>query len=322
MKIDFCDDFKIRIGLFLKSCQKSDFKFSWCKNGSNEKYTGGLGVQSLVLKIIYIVGIEKDFDVNAISQSIMKYQKADGFFVGGNRNDNQIRAETRQAISALKNYKITPKYKLEFMDRYNDINAIETFLSGFDWRNPWSAGSHMSHLMFFLDFCEKHEMNEWIKEQYLPRLWRGNGWYVGDNIDQSININGMMKVISGLVASKKTIPYSKEVLAYCIKFLGSHNACNIMDIIFCLYYCSQYCHDFDKEIQEVFIKQIEEIKKHWKDDGFSFFRSASQKTYLNDNNITKGLNESDVHGTILFLWAISLINDKLNMGYDLKIQTT
>ena len=46
-------DLKCKIALFFKSCQKSDSKFSWCKNGGNEKYYGCLGVQSLVLKIIY-----------------------------------------------------------------------------------------------------------------------------------------------------------------------------------------------------------------------------------------------------------------------------
>ena len=316
------DNIDLNVLEFLKSCQKKDSIFSWCKKGVNSKYDGCLGVQSLALKIIYILGLEKHFNIDAIGDSILRYQNSNGFFINGNNDSNQIRAETRQALSALKNYNIRPKYALEFMGKYNNCESINSFFSSFDWRNPWAAGSHVSHMMFFLDFCEKGEINEWICSGYLPKLWRGNGWYVGEKIEPSVNINGMMKVISGLVAAKMPIQHGKDIIEYCLGFFGKNNACNIMDIIFCLYYCSMCCSEFDNNICDIFRKQIIEIEKHWKGDGFSFFQKSSQTKYLGFSNITTGMDEGDIHGTVLFLWAMSLINDKLGMGYNLRIQTT
>ena len=52
---------------------------------------------------------------------------------------------------------------------------------------------------------------------------------------------------------------------------------------------------------------IKVIEKHFNDDGgFSYFIDKSQTHYYGVK-ITDGLQQSDLHGTLLFVWALSMI---------------
>jgi hypothetical protein len=51
--------------------------------------------------------------------------------------------------------------------------------------------------------------------------------------------------------------------------------------------------------------------------GFSFYRGKANAIYYGAK-ITRGKNEPDLHGTVLFTWGISLISRMMNLGIFLK----
>ena len=72
------------------------------------------------------------------------------------------------------------------------------------------------------------------------------------------------------------------------------------------------------EAYNYFLNEIEKLYIE-KDGGFSYFHKKAQTHYYGVH-ITDGLNEADIHGTTLCLWAILMILDSLEiMNKDMNI---
>ncbi len=80
-----------------------------------------------------------------------------------NRIDHKFvrRAETRQAISALKLFNLNPKYI--FKNFPKNTEEIKIFIDKLNWKIPWGAGAHFSALMFLLATSEFKNKIDLIK---------------------------------------------------------------------------------------------------------------------------------------------------------------
>jgi len=169
-------------------------QFRFCQKGNifEPSSTTGLFTSSFALKIGYQinkVGEVEEADLKEWTEYIRSFQTGpDGRF-SGLFEDKEIlkyadksagllglfrkedvatrRAETRQACAALLGAGASPKWPVLAIP--NSPKEVERYIDSLPWRrNPWRAGSHTSHLVFFLklnaDFFNHEEtFNETLK---------------------------------------------------------------------------------------------------------------------------------------------------------------
>jgi hypothetical protein len=212
-------------------------------------------------------------------------------------------------------YQVGNENKLEYLEFENKTRDINEFLSSFNWNRPWHAGAQFSALCVFNSTQLKDEnrrngindLNKFIES----KLDLDTGLYYEDTLPSiSESINGSMKVLSGLDWLDSSIHLPEKLIDFCLETKPSNEGCDLVDVVYVLYRCSKETDYKKKEISKYF-KIIEEIIfSHYKSDegGFSYFINNSQEYYYG-LKVTNGNNAADIHGTILLLWAISMIYD-------------
>jgi hypothetical protein len=320
--------------------RKGYFSYSYSGDIYDEKTHWNVGSAVFALKLYYLLGFKKDKEIIDTIEYIKSFMDKDGFIYDPfiykkgflrnfaaslkNRtfddllNNKYKKAETRQAYSALMLYDEVPKNINMWFPK--DKKEIEDYLSKLNWNEPWGAGSHFSHLMFFIRLAYKSSN---IDKQKFEEL-RGygidwintllkkdtGGWYKG-KLNERYIVNGAMKILTGLIAVEKyDFEYPKELIDTCLKTTNDLDACDNFNIILVLNYASKLLNrDYrQKEIEKFALNRLLKYKAHYKKDqgGFSFFLNSSNNRYYGAK-ITKGLNEADIHGTVLFMWGISII---------------
>ncbi len=240
------------------------------------------------------------------------------------------RAETRQSFSSLYLLNSKPSAPYNFLP-YSEFE-IEKYLEKFDWSLPWHAGSHFSHLMFFLWYNSmilRYRQEETRK--FIPFCvnWisgiqnRENGcWYKGKDIPLSQKINGAMKIITGFHAvNRYDFPYPKKLIDTALSGINDAEACSNFNISYVLFSASRIEPEYRKnEINDFLINRLRIYRKfYWSDiGGFSFYQGRANDVYYG-KKITQGKPEPDIHGTIMFVWGIALIDRVLNLGLNWKI---
>ena len=233
-----------------------------------------------------------------------------------------IKAETKQAISTL--YEIGYKNNKPYLNFPNDEESIDEFINMQDWTRPWDAGAQFSNLCVFVstqDVLGKMELINKLNLKISNLTNPENGCYYKGNVTSySEMINGSMKVLSGLNWLNIPIHYPEKLIDFSLNLKPSSEGCDLVDAVYVLHQCSKYTNYKKKEINNYFIEILNLIMLHEKKDGgFSYFLSKSQTHYYGVN-VTKGLDESDLHGTTLLVWAISMIFDFFEDGTtDFKI---
>lgn len=221
-----------------------------------------------------------------------------------------INAETKQAIATLYETGFINDLKLE--NTFLTKGKATEYLKSLNWDKPWSAGAQFASLCLYSitnDFGLEKELNNFISQ----KLVTNTGSYHNLNIsDKREIINGAMKVISGLDWLNQEIHKPKELIDFCLKNVPQTEGCDIVDFVYVLYKCSLQVNYRKKEINQLFILLLEQIKRLYisEDEGFSYFPNKSQTHYYGVK-ITNGLNKADIHGTTLCLWAILMILDNL-----------
>ena len=159
------------------------FSYSFSGDLYKKKRTSNLAGSIFALKLYRLIGESDERIIKPIVDRVLSFQQADGTFrdplVCRKRllrnilsnlkhgrltqmgNEQYIRAETRQAYSALMLYDVLPQQMtLQIPIKPNDV---EKFLRSLDWSHPWGAGSHFSHLMFFFSLLRRtgqlHDQN-------------------------------------------------------------------------------------------------------------------------------------------------------------------
>jgi len=245
-----------------------------------------------------------------------------------NRNGNEYkRAETRQARAALLCLWGKPKYPYKNIPSQKDW--IIKYIKDLNRKNPRSAWSHISHLLFFLYNNQKifwHKNQELIniaiktiKEYEHKEDW---AWYKYKNTDNQLKINWAMKIITGLNSCDKiNISYPKKLIDLTLKTLNDQEACSNFNITYTLYNASKetkHKYRFD-EIKIFMESRLDIYKKHYKikERWFSFYRNKSNNNYY-WAKITNQKNEADIHGTLLFIRGLSFIDKILSKKLNLN----
>jgi len=351
--MDWIFDLKKQIPFFLENL-KSDkregfYHYSLSGDYFGESIKWGLGNSVFFLKIIYTLGLEREyakevadairyvksfqaksediFDplIHTLSAPMRVFQFVKNHKLATLRGEDTIRAESRQAISALKLFDSKPdKNYTKFA---SSAEEIDKFLKNLNWKLPWSAGSHFSHLLFFIEqsnLGNKRELIDfsvdWLKKK--QNLDTGC-WYDGQPSPQQI-INGAMKVMTGLKAvGRVNFSWAEKIVDFCLKHENNKQACDNFNITYVLKYCnevlsSKYRH---KEIIDFVTKRLNIYKEYYypKLGGFSFFQGRANKFYYGAP-ISRGKNEPDIHGTVLFLWGISLISQVLGINDEMNFK--
>lgn len=327
-------------------------QFKWCKTGSviTPSHRTGLGASALALKVAYQIDKLPDLDaeeLNLWSDHIRSFQakhaRFAGFFedrlllrtadrkAGWFKKDIATRrAETRQACAALLGAKASPHFPISKIPRSRQ--KICKYISHLPWeKNPWAAGSHVGHLMFFLkvnaDIFGRHDEYKKLAPVILERLdmlqdKSTGSWFTGNpSIPQKIN--AAMKVLTIYNLIGKPFRWPEHLIDFCLEAATEDDACHNVDIIYVLYQCNRWTSYRRDDIRRFAERKFCAIQKHVRSDGaFSFFPNRTGTHYYGVH-VSKGLPESDIHGTHLLVWAATLIADLLGfrdqLGWKLPI---
>ena len=220
-------------------------------------------------------------------------------------------AESKQAISTLNEIgHVSNDIYSEFPKTEKDIYS---YLDSFDWNNPWSAGAQFSSLCLFssTQIKDNADILNYLNKYILTKLDKNSGFYfTGRNIDDNVLINGAMKVITGLDWIESGIHYPNKIIDYILTINPTREACDLVDLVYCLYKCSKVSkHRFTEVIKFLEVVETALFQNYVEKDGaFSYSFNKSQKFYYG-LVVTKEKNHADLHGTLLLLWAYTLILD-------------
>ncbi|MHA1309846.1 MAG: hypothetical protein ACTSQO_02860 [Candidatus Helarchaeota archaeon] len=348
-------EIKRKTPIFLKNMQGNQrqgfFKYSLSGDIFREHIKWGLGNAVFALKIYYTINYNPK-NLNKIAEFIISFQKKNGEFYDpivkylsfplrvfyslryndfNNLNNQQtIRAETRQAFSALNLFRFKPKY--QYLQFPKTEESIKNYLKSLNWNKPWGAASHFSHLLFFLshsNIINKLKLIDFAVN-LVNKLQHDDGcWYSGNPpLDQKIN--GSMKIITGLKVATSIADYNNGEIYFdkamnlidtVLKATNDIHACDNFNITFVLKYANEITKNYRyNEIEKFFKNRLNIYMKYYypKYGAFSFYPQRAKKSYY-DALISKGKREPDIHGTSLFLWGLSIIGDFWNLNETLKI---
>lgn len=229
-----------------------------------------------------------------------------------------ILAETKQAIATLS--EVTAKPKNSFLSYPQTPEHLYETLSTLNWREPWAAGGQAATYAVFIVTQKPHPPENPKTEELIgvfEKLYKNiadpstGTYYQGDIPDFGQSINGSMKVLTALDWLQLPIHYPNQLIDTCLTQLPSPEGCHLVDMVYVLYRCLLYTNHRKSEVIQYLLSILDMIKHHYNSDGgFSYFVGRSQTSYYNIR-ISKGLPESDLHGTLLLTWAIAMILEML-----------
>ena len=226
---------------------------------------------------------------------------------------NSIRAESKQAISTLA--QLDKSNKIPFSNFPSNKYQINDYFNNLNWNKPWSSGAQVAALAVFIDTQinnkeKSFELFQILNENILKINNKETGAYYLDKKPANNEIiNGAMKIITGLDWMNKEIQYPEKLIDYCLKNKPSSEGCNVVDSVYVLWKCNRQIKYRENDIKDFFDDMVDLIKLHYvSSGGFTYYLNKSQ-IYYYGLRITKGLNTPDLHGTLLLIWTLSMIND-------------
>ena len=233
------------------------------------------------------------------------------------RRSERLRAESRQTAPTLIMIGSMPKYPLPV--ELSNTQAVDAFFDALDWSNPWNAGSHCSHQMALLsinkNFFGIEDHYEDVINQILQRLEEirdvaTGTWFSGSPSD-NLKINGAMKILGGLQWLSRPYPDCTRLLEFSLEQPFEKHGCGFLNRLLVVYYCLKASKEpqHKREVSVVATKALDEIEKYHKPDGgFSFFRERAAASYAYAK-VSRSLAEGDLHGSMLIVWALSVIQE-------------
>lgn len=232
-----------------------------------------------------------------------------------------INADTKQAISTI--YQVDNENDSKVENTFTESQSVADYLDKFDWTKPWNAGAQFSSLCVYSTtqhFDIKKELNTFINK----KVDQKTGSYFSETPKSTREIiNGAMKVISGLDWIDEPIHYPEQLINFCINNKPVLEGCDVVDYVYVLFKCSQQTNYKKNEVNQILLQQLLHIQELYQGDdgGFSYFTKSSQTHYYGAEIIHK-TNQADIHGTLLCLWAITMILknielDKLDFKWNL-----
>lgn len=223
-----------------------------------------------------------------------------------------INAETKQAVSTL--YDFGFKNEKPLPSSMDDHQLLK-YLDSLNWNEPWSSGAQFASMCVFSE-TQNYGRSVLLYDYITGLLDQNTGTYHSKNssVSSREKINGSMKVISGLKWINQPIHNPEKLIDFCLLNEPKDEGCDLVDYIYVLYNCLKESDYKKTEVLNILDKMLESlIKLQRNDGGFSYFKQKSQTHYYGVE-VTAGLNQSDIHGTLLITWAIILILDILTNG--------
>ena len=228
--------------------------------------------------------------------------------------ERAIVAETKQAIATLAEVGVQKRCK--FSSFAKTPEDVLQYMSKFDWSLPWSAGGQTASLAVFLSvqapqflsFSSVEKLRDVMRQYYRTIADRDSGGYfAGTRPTRSMLINGAMKVLTALDWLDEPIHYSKTLTDTVLGNPPVSEGCDLVDSIYVLFRCIQQQNYRRSEVDSYLLNCLEMIGQHLRvDGGLSYSANRAQKWYYG-MPVSKGLKESDVHGTLLLSWAMVMI---------------
>ena len=273
------------------------------KNFPNNSYID----ESLVSSLSEVGIIENFKDLTKSTLTKLNVKQFDSRLV---KIKKAVNAETKQTISTLIEVGRKSKDHVEFP--YENKEELLHYLDNLNWNTPWTSGAQFSSL------CVYSKLNNNLhKEELYNFLYNLNNQNTGSYHLEHLNnereiINGAMKVISGLDWLEMPIHKPKELIDFCLSNIPVSEGCDIVDFVYVLYMCSKQLNYRKKEINNLFLEILSQLKKLYnkEDNAFSYFVNKSQTHYYGVK-ITNGEDTADIHGSLLCLWAVLMILDNL-----------
>ncbi|MBL7196753.1 MAG: hypothetical protein ISS47_01490 [Candidatus Omnitrophica bacterium] len=326
------------------------FKYTLSGDLYDENLNWGLGNTVFAVKIYYTLNLLNELPIKEkeeMARFIKSFQQKDGVFfdplikrkaflrgkLSSFKNWNfdnfvhqqVIRAETRQSVSALNLLGEKPEFTYKRFPKSEE--EIEKYLLKLNWRKPWGAGSHFSHLIFFLKSSNLENKENLIDFliKWVNKLQSSEtgSWYEGEPSLQQ-KINGAMKIITALKAVNRLgFNYPEKLIQLCLSAKNDEHACDNFNISYVLKYANQLT-DFTyryKEIRKFTLDRLNIYKSYYYPEigGFSFFPGKANSCYYGAV-ITKGFDEPDIHGTCMFLWGTSIVSQILGIEKQLAFK--
>ena len=344
---------------FLVTMGRNDFshtQYTYSGDLHNARTDWGLANTVYATKILYIsdlLATLNDGQKNNLYQKLKSFFQDDGYIYDplltsvpfkdrlknliGRRNATKSqyleevkRAETRQSFTAL--YLLGKQPHEPFLGIPYTKDGIEKYLSRLDWAVPWSAGSHFSHLLFFLRmnkelFDYKTALsNDLIQHavQWLSSIQsKSDGaWYQGNNVSLVQKINGAMKVLTGLHAAELYhVDHAEALIDTALSGSNDAEACSNFNVAYVLYGGSKVIPTYRKDEVNTFLQNRVNIyhQFYYADrGGFSFHRNRANDT-LYGKKIAIGKNEPDIHGTVMFIWGLAIIDSIVDLGLGFRV---
>jgi len=308
----------------------------YCTEGSlfEPGERAGLGLSCLALKLLHMLGMLSRLDTAERGRwlaHIQSFQTASGRAAGYFEDEAVLRvvdrwwrkdwgvrrAETRQACAALLSAGSQPLTPLPVLA--STPRQVRRFVRRLDWRNPWAAGSHAGHLMFFLHANATSFGSAAARDSLLPALLEEldslqdaetGCWGVG-NPSPARLINGAMKVITGYDFAGIPFSHPERLIDFALSLANERDACHHADIVYVLHQCSRASPHRQSEVRAFAVSRLEQLVPFRKEDGgFSFNKEGTGRTYYG-LPIGQGRPVSDIHGTTLFVWTVVMLADLL-----------
>lgn len=217
-----------------------------------------------------------------------------------------VNAETKQAISTINQVNMQSKKNLENI--FSAGQTVEQYLNNYDWSKPWNAGAQFSSLCVYSQ-TQNYEIKKELLDFINLLVDKETGSYFSEMPKSNREvINGAMKVISGLDWLQEEIHYPEKLIDFCLSNKPILEGCDVVDYVYVLFKCSQQTDFKRHQVNNLLHDQLNYIKSLFnaEDGGFSYFVDQSQTHYYGVEIINKK-KQADIHGTILCLWAISMI---------------
>ena len=149
-------------------------------------------------------------------------------------------------------------------------------------------------------------------------------WHEGD-VPLYQKINGAMKVLTGFSAVNFfDLLFTERLIDTALSGINDSHACDNFNIVYCLFFTSRLTDYRKNEIEEFCLNRLNIYREFYKEKegGFSFHKNRANDNYYGAR-ITKGLDEPDIHGTVMYIWGITLISKILEInGVDFREPVT
>jgi hypothetical protein len=226
-----------------------------------------------------------------------------------------IIAETKQAICSLA--EVGAKPHRPYLVFPKEPQGVAAWLERLPWRTPWGAGAQSCQLAAFLrtqgpEAMETEEVEGLCDAAYdfLAALVDDStgAYFQGHLPERGQLINGAMKVLTALDWLERPIHRPERLIDTCLAELPSPQGCHLVDLVYVLHRCVASGSEHRRaEVRDYCLRLLEMIRRHHQPDGgFSYYIGRTQLSYYG-LPITRGLDEGDIHGTVLLVWALAMI---------------